>query len=265
MKIEYHPGESNTNDMTALQKALIPVQSAINDYFERPTQISVFTSLQELRMSGREALIKLNMLAPLKVEYMDFLSRPETALYYAYRLDTCETVSLPQDCDPDFIHAGAVCFDFDGTSLRIWLIEVDEGVMDTYGGPGDVNIHESASPKTSNVIHTQLMNLLDQYTAMEDFPGRHSHNYKPHRSDIPIAMISGDPTPDSVDAVRQAISSVFPDKELQFQDSIAPSEIMAVGAARRARHITDNPDDFKVYPQYILMPPDYQYPPHDEL
>ncbi|CAD0110657.1 unnamed protein product, partial [Aureobasidium uvarum] len=252
----------STIDTAALHEALLAAQYAATQDLQHKAQFNIATSSQEVRDLVLEAFSVLDMFAFKEVGASNYI-RPESAIHYAYKLGTCEVVRLPKGCDPEDIDGEALWLDFAAASLNVRLLSFEEYGADARAGSmfselgGDRS--ETQNEGIINALQKHIGDYLDQNTVLEDFPDCRGDNYKPLRSDIKAIILSGDPPPGSLEAVRLAIHRLSPETASLYPDSVDPASAMAAGAARRARQIWDHPEEFMVYP----CPPLTLW--HDEL
>ncbi|KAG9956883.1 hypothetical protein KCU61_g9527, partial [Aureobasidium melanogenum] len=256
--------ERSTVEATALHEALLAAQYAATEVLQQQTQFSVTALPQELEDLVPKALSTLNALAPFET-YASYTIRPERAIIYAYELGTCEVVNLPKGCDPDDINGEALWLDFDTSLLNLRLLSFDESGGDIFAesifsGLERVDHLETTDECMISAIQKHFSDFLDQNTILKDFPDRRGPNSKPLRSDIKAVVTTGDPPPGSMEAIRLAIHRISPGLANFIRDSVDPSSAMAVGAARRAREMWDQPEKYYPYLQYLI-----EDVSHDEL
>lgn len=108
-------------------------------------------------------------------------------------------------------------------------------------------------------METAYEGFLDRYTAVTEPQASSHHGFVPLRSKIAAIVVSGDPLPQYLEMLRDAVDHVSPEFTGRIMDSIPPSEAMAIGAAKRGRLIWEHPEWFAIQEQNIVATP------HDEL
>ncbi|THY91856.1 hypothetical protein D6C93_06130 [Aureobasidium pullulans] len=209
----------------ALNQALSAVQAAVNRIPGQPAQISIVTCPQSHRELALKVVSQLNLLIsfdPYVIQYQT----PYSALHYAYELGKCVTVGLPEVFDPEDIFGAA-----------LW-----DGIE-----------------QLATSLETAYEGFLDIYTAVTEPQASSHHGFVPLRSKIAAIVVSGDPLPQYLEMLRDAVDHVSPEFTGRIMDSIPPSEAMAIGAAKRGRLTWEHPEWFAIQEQNIVATP------HDEL
>jgi hypothetical protein len=88
---------------------------------------------------------------------------------------------------------------------------------------------------------------------------RSHHEFVPLRSKIAAIVVSGDPSPQYLEVLRDTVDHVSPELTDRIRDSVPPSKAMAIGAAKRGRLIWEHPEWFAVHELNIIATP------HEEL
>lgn len=102
-------------------------------------------------------------------------------------------------------------------------------------------------------IEFKLLQFLAEHTILERTPADPPRNWKLLRSEIRVVVLAGDASLDSFTHLRNTVENVF-NNELApgwLRDSIDPSTVMAIGAAKRGRYLRDHPEDFTPPLHYI--------------
>ncbi|THY51928.1 hypothetical protein D6C98_05477 [Aureobasidium pullulans] len=247
----------------ALDEALSAVQSAVNRILDQPAQISILTCPQSHRKTALRAMSQLNLLIsfdPYVIQYQT----PYSALHYAYQLGKCEIVGLPEDCDPEDIFGAALWVDFNAASLRISLLDFSEYGCIRHETSDAILIGDIASSKdgfkqSAELLETAFEDFLDRYTMATESQARSHHEFVPLRSKIAAIVVSGDPSPQYLEVLRDTVDHVSPELTDRIRDSVSPSKAMAIGAAKRGRLIWEHPEWFAIHEQNIIATP------HEEL
>ncbi|THY90907.1 hypothetical protein D6C95_06470 [Aureobasidium pullulans] len=236
----------------ALNQALSAVQAVVNRISGQPAQISIVTCPQSHRELALKVVSQLNLLIsfdPYVIQYQT----PYSALHYAYELGKCMTVGLPEDFDPEDIFGAALWVDFNAAGFRISLLDFSEYGCIRHATSDTILIGWNRT--TGNFVG----NRLRRYTAVTEPQASSHHGFVPLRSKIAAIVVSGDPLPQYLEMLRDAVDHVSPEFTGCIMDSIPPSEAMAIGAAKRGRLIWEHPEWFAIQEQNIVATP------HDEL
>ncbi|TIA41029.1 hypothetical protein D6C79_07325, partial [Aureobasidium pullulans] len=212
----------------ALKEALSAVQSAVNHILDQPAQISIVTCPQSHRKTALKAMSQLNLLMsfdPYVIQYQT----PYSALHYAYQLGKCEIVGLPEDCDPEDIFGAALWVDFNAASFRISLLDFSEYGCIRHETSDAILIGDIASSKdgfkqSAELLETAFEDFLDRYTVATESQARSHHEFVLLRSKIAAIVVSGDPLPQYLEMLRDAVDHVSPEFTDRIRDSVPPSK-----------------------------------------
>lgn len=111
-----------------------------------------------------------------------------------------------------------------------------------------------------STICKKLEEFLQQELLLTDIASNTGAAWKPLRSDIRAVILAGDASTDGFNNLRPVLRDVF--ASLPATDwlkyEVPPSEMAAIGAAKRAMHLISKPEDFDVHVQHLAHD-------HDEL
>lgn len=194
------------------------------------------------------------------------------AIQQAYELDTCHGRGLPDDCnfEDDVV---VLVLTYNMGYLELALVDVPEPPLSstlrarlTLSGFGEASSSGFGSEYHIATIREQLTIFIWSNMIAEVLPYRHK-DWKPSVGSLNAVILCGDATRSGFGSLRSVVSEVFQDSSrftgLQrewLKDYLSPVYVPAFGAARRAKHMADEPDEYQVFGVF-----DNQVQLHDEL
>lgn len=107
----------------------------------------------------------------------------------------------------------------------------------------------------SDIVGQKINSFITENFAEEDTLQNNEHRYVPLRAQVRAVVLTGEASPQGFDCIRTVLRKVS--KSLgdgKLRDTIEPSYVAAVGAARRARDIIDQPKLFNFLYQFVEYP-----------
>ncbi|KAI9819109.1 MAG: hypothetical protein M1827_007265 [Pycnora praestabilis] len=177
-----------------------------------------------------------------------------SAIHYAYDLWTHVTRKFPH-YGQDELEVVIISVDYNTAfvALSVILTELGEVNIETDGKfqkPSKTQVQQDY-----NSLRENLQQLLGTILLQEDSQDNRGFGWKPIRSDIKAVVLSGDASLRGFDSIRNILREVLSDldggEKLWLNDNINPSWVLAIGAAKRARDMQDDPLSFQPQVQWI--------------
>ncbi|KAI9814638.1 MAG: hypothetical protein M1827_003194 [Pycnora praestabilis] len=221
-----------------------------------PNEISTFTNkniILEAALAARVGIAR----RPRETEDRIHFIKHKDALQYAYDLGTCAGLGQVVGCfDKTQI---AISVDYHEDSLDVMILDVTEGRCSVSGSMSSPDL---GSPKHSEnatlndaqqsrytLIWTTLDSFMKSHFAPdedEDIPPSDPTTpiQRPRRSDIRAVVLSGDASSQGFENLRPFLQAMFSDlvgsHDEWLRESIEPSWVAAVGAAKHAKRRTQH-------------------------
>lgn len=253
------------------------MQLATNTHFNRRVQIPVVALPLQVtdvttKNTIKDALIDIGFATQGELQHIEM----PFAVHYAYDLGTAAGVGLEKgEVDWDMGVYEAVLVDYNRDILSISLLDLAEHGTVIRGQSSVPDLGEAMAADTAGQrpsvsgsqtrahyisIKQWLETLLAQNTLLQDSASNTGEQWKPLRTDIRAVILTGDASTEGFEHLRAMLRDVFSALPAKgwLKDSIDPKNVAAVGAAKRAYHLTSRPEDFHVHVQHVEHS-------HDEL